>query len=409
MDQTIRPANSVMLFKLETTEGVDASPTAADAFPFEADGYSYNTPFTEEQSNEASGSLVTGAPLVIGQPAEVTIRLRMKGANAAYSSTVKPPHHALLSSCGLKGFFQTAVAAAALTAGTTTSATLASAFANTPQLYRGMPLVLSAGPGNGRTSFITDYTSGRVATLVDLFGTALTTSTEAAIPANWTYAGTSPADGAARITDHPSGTLYIYEDGTLLKFVGCSGVPTDWGGDTAKPGFMTVRLVGVFAGDKTDAAIPNVSIASHTAPIVVQGPTRPDPAFLVNRKGLPIDRWALNLAGNIESPADPNTDYGFGPGIIGMRDPHLECDPKATLVATRDILAEIKNTAIYNGVIRAMGSQYNRWAITLPQLQPVGASPGTSGSLRTEQQRYAMNSPGKDNSGRDGELVLCFW
>ncbi|MCW2390971.1 hypothetical protein [Sphingobium sp. B11D3A] len=408
MDQTIRPANSVMLFKLETNEGVDPGPTAANAFPFEADGFSYNTPFTEEQSNEATGSLVSGAPLIVGQPAEVTIRFRMKGAAAAYTASVKPPHHDLLASCGLRGVFQAAIAAAALTAGSATSATLGTGFATTAQLYRGMPLVLSGGPGDGRTTLIADYTSGKVATLVDTFDTPLTTTTQAAIPPNWTYAGTSPADAAARLTDHPSGTLYLYEDGVLLKFVGCRGIVQEWGGDTAKPGFITVKLMGVFAG-RTDAAVPVVSVAAHAAPMLVQGVNQPNPAFLMNRKGLPIDRWSINLQAEQESPGDPNTNYGFGPSILGKRAGRLECDPKATLVATRDILAEVQNSAVYNGVIRAMGSANNRWAITLPQLTPVGAQPGTSGSLRTFQERRAMTTPGKDSNGRDGDFILCFW
>ncbi|MCW2366590.1 hypothetical protein M2341_002037 [Sphingobium sp. B7D2B] len=329
MDQTIRPANSVMLFKLETNEGVDAGPTAANAFPFEADGFSYNTPFTEEQSNEATGSLVSGAPLIVGQPAEVTIRFRMKGAAAAYTASVKPPHHDLLASCGLRGVFQAAIAAAALTAGSATSATLGTGFATTAQLYRGMPLVLSGGPGDGRTTLIADYTSGKVATLVDTFDTPLTITTQAAIPPNWTYAGTSPADAAARLTDHPSGTLYLYEDGVLLKFVGCRGIVQEWGGDTAKPGFMTVKLMGVFAG-RTDAAVPVVSVAAHAAPMLVQGVNQPNPAFLMNRKGLPIDRWSINLQAEQESPGDAPRDQrqcqrGCGDRAHGRRQQPWRC------------------------------------------------------------------------------------
>lgn len=410
MDQIIRVANAVMAFKLETVEGEDAAPTAADAFPFEADGYGYNLPFTEETSNEATGSLVSGAPLVIGQPAEITIRFRMKGANAGYTASVKPPHHALLSACGMKGVFTAAIAAAALAAGTATSATLGTGFPATAQALRGMPLVLSGSgaPGAGRTTFIADYTVGKVATLVDTFDTPLSNETQAAIPANWTYAGTSPKDAAARITDHPSGTLYLYEDGTLLKFTGCRGIITDWGGDTAKPGFITVKLMGVFV-DKVDAAIPDVSVPAHLAPILVQGVNRPDPAFLVARRPLPIDKWAIANASQQESPADPNTPRGFGASIIGGRTPRLECDPKATLVATRNILAEIESSSVYNAVIRAMGSANNRWAITLPTVQPASVAPGTSGSLRTEQQRYALTSAGKDSNGRDGDSILCFW
>lgn len=408
MDQIIRPANSALLFKLETTEGVDASPDATNAFPFEEDGVSYTSPYSEDGSSENTGSLVAGAPTVIGKPWEVTIRFRMKGAAAGYTGSVKPPHHALLSACGMRGYFQAAIAAAALTAGGASSATLGTGFGTTAQAYRGMPLVLSVGPGAGRTTLIADYSAAKVATLVDVFGTPLDTSTLAAIPANWTYAGTSPADAAARVTDHPSGTIYIYEDGTLLKGVGMRGVITEFGGDTAKPGFMTIKLMGIFAG-KTDAARPAVSVPLHLPPILAQGVGGVDPAFLVNGKGLPIDKWAMNYSAEQESPGDPNTNYGFGSSIISKRTPRLECDPKATLVATRNALAEIAASTQYNGGIRYMGSANNRWGVTLPKLQPVASDPDKSGTLRTERQRYAALSASQDANTRDGDLVIAFW
>lgn len=412
-DPTIRPSNVAMLFKIETTEGVDAAPVAADAFPFEADGFSYNSPYRVEDTREASGSLAAAAPLVVGQPAEVSIRFRLKGiaGAAAYAAGVKPPHHALLSACGWRGVFQAAIAAAALTAGTTTSATLGTGFAATAQLYRGLPLVLSGAgaPGSGQTTFILDYSSGKVATLSDLFGTALTTSTQAAIPANWSYAPTSPADLAARATDHPSGTLYIYEDGKLFKFTGMRGT-IDFEGETGRPGFASVRLTGVFAGD-SDAAIPAGAqgIAGHSAPILAQGVGGLDAAFLVNRRGLPISRFALGTNAELESPDDPNTPFGFSAGIIGSRRLQLDCDPLATLVATRNTLSEIAAFSQYPAIIRCGTALRNRWALLLPVVQPVAATPGTRGILRSEELQLRSLNPGQDSNSRDGDAVLTFW
>lgn len=408
-DPILRPANSALLFKIEATEGVDAAPVAADAFPFEADGVSYNSPYRNEQSNEATGSLVSGAPLVVGQPAEIMIRCRMKGANAAYTASVKPPHHALLQACGKKGLFTASVAAAALTAGSATSATLGTGFGSVAQGYRGMPLVLSGGPGAGRTTFVTDYTAAKVATLADSFSTPLSVATQAAIPANWTYAGTSPVDNAARLTDHPSGTLYIYEDGTLLKFVGCRGVISEWGGETAKPGFFTFKLMGIFVS-RTDAAIPaSIAIPANSAPILAQGATGVDAAFLVNRLPLPISSWSLAEQAAQESPDDPNTAYGFGAAQLGGRTPVLSVDPLATLVATRNTLADVAAFSQYTALIRAMGTANNRWALTMPVVQPVDAAPGTRGAFRSEDVKYQALTPGRDPQNRDGDSILCFW
>jgi hypothetical protein len=255
---------------------------------------------------------------------------------------------------------------------------------------------------------ITAYSAAKVATLADLFGTPLDNTTLAAMPANWSYAGTSPRDAAARVTDHPSGTLYLYEDGTLRKFVGCRGTITDWGGDTARPGFMTFRLTGVYLG-KTDAAIPDVNPPLHSAPILAQGPGGLNPAFLINRLGLPIQNWSITEGGTQENPEDPNTDFGFGPTQLGAREPTLKCNPLATLVATRDVLAEIAAFSQYPGVLRAGAAAGNRWALTLPVLQPVQSDPGTRGQLRSEENQYRMMSPGRDAQSRDGESILTFF
>lgn len=410
-DPIIRTTNVAMLFKIETTENVDAAPTAADAFPFEEDGYSYNSPYATEDSNEANGSLVAAAPLVVGQPAEISIRCRLKGiaGAASYSASVKPPHHALLSASGMRGLFTAAIAGAALTAGSTTTATLGAAFAATAQAYRGMPLVITGGPGNGQTPFITDYTAGKIATLTDTMPT-LTTSTIAGIPDNWTYAGTSPQDVAARATDHPSGTLYIYEDGTLLKFTGCRGTVQDIAVDTARPGFVTFKLRGVFAG-KSDAGIPNgLAVAGHSAPILAQGLGGLDAAFLVNRLPLPVASLTLRLESVLESPDDPNTAYGFSAAQIGERTPMLTCNPLATTVAVRNTLSQIAAYTQYPGLVRCGSALRNRWAATMAVIQPVESAPGSRGQFRSEDLSHRILAPSsRDPQSRDNELVLCFW
>lgn len=406
-DPVIRPDNSVAMFKIETVEGVDAVPTAIDAFPFET-GVQYNSPFTTEDSNEVTGSLVAGAPTVIGQPAEITFRCRMKGANVAYSASVKPPHHALLVAAGKKALFTAAIAAAALAAAAGSSATLGAAFSANAQAYRGMPVKLSGGPGAGRTTFITDYSAGKVAVLADKFDPVLSTATQAEILPNWTYAGTSPKDQASRLSDQPSGTLYLNEDGVLRKYTGCRVILSDWGGDTAKPGFFSFKIMGIYRG-KVDAALPDAAVPLHSAPILAMGVTGVDPAFIVNRVELPISSWSISENTTQESPEDPNTPYGFGASQLGRRVPELRCDPLATLVATRNAEAEIGAGTQYPALIRAIGAAYNRWAITTPEVQPVAADAGTRGANRSEDTRFRLLSPGRDAQARDGDSILCFW
>lgn len=410
-DPVIRPRNVAALLKLETTEGTDASPAAADAFPFEADDYSYNHPFTSEASNEATGSLVAGADLVVGQPARLRFRSRLKGANATYSSSVKPPLHALFSVCGKRGQFTAAIAAEALVGGGLTTADLGASYSSTVDNYIGQPLILT-GDEAGRIPLITNYTSGKVATLTDRFSPALDTGSNAELPANWTYMGTSPRQSSERATDHPSGTLYLYEDGTVMKFLAVRGMITQISGEAGKPIFVTTELVGIFAGSfRTDAAIPSgLPNFAYGAPQLQKGPAGISNAVAIDETALPISRFTLSDNQETDSPADTNTAYGFGAGQIGGRRPLLSLDPLQTLVATRDALSAIAAQTQVKGVIRTSTAiAGNRAAITFPSLQPVDSQPGKRGMNRSDELKYRCISTERDAQTRDTDYAICLF
>lgn len=408
-DPIIRHAQVAVLIKLETTEGIDASPSAAvDAIPVEADSVDYNNPWTTENSNEATGSLVVGAPLVIGQAATIKFRSRIKGAGpgATYTSSVKPPLHQALQACGKRGQFTAAIATAVATAGSATTATLGTGFAATLRAYLGMPLIIGAGIGNGHMPLVTEYTAGRIATLSDTFSPALDTTTSLALPANWTYGGTSPRGLSARATDHPSATIYIYEDGVLRRFIACRGA-TDLDGQSARPGMGGFSYMGIYAG-KSDVDIPStLVIANHLAPVLVQGAGLP-PAMLLDRKPLPISTWSLEDGGAVSTPDDPNTSYGFGPGVIGARTPTLKLDPLATLTSVRDLVSSMGAGTQMTAALRHGSVAGNRWSLTVPLGQIVGDDPGKRDALRSEQISLRALDPGFDAQTRNGEAILCF-
>jgi len=409
MDEVIRPANVAVLVKLETTEAVDASPDPTlDAIPVEADSVDYNSPYTTEASNEATGSQVAGAPLVIGQAATISFTSRLKGAGAGkvYSSSVKPPLHQPLQACGWRGQFQAAIEAAVATAGTASTLTLGSSFPATARGLIGMGLIIGAGAGNGHVPRVVDYTAGRVATLSETFDTPLDETTSVSIAPNWSYARTSPSDSASRITDQPSSTIYIYEDGVLKKFVGCRGV-TDLNGQNARPGYTKFSFTGIYAGE-VDAAIPaNLVVANHSAPVFAQG-TGLSPACVINRRPLAVSTWSLEAGSQIESPDDPNTTYGFGPGQIVDRVPLLKIDPLATLVANRNTIADIGNGETYSAALTHGLVAGNRWSLVLPMAQPTESTPGTRGKLRSENITLQCRSLGKDAVTRDTDAILVF-
>lgn len=408
-DEIIRPDNGLLLVALQANEDTPATLSAAtDAVSIEAGSISFNSPFTTEDVNEVNGSMVGGAAMVIGQPATVSFRTRLRGAGAAYTPTVKPPLHATLAACGMRPRFFAATSPVALAAGTATSATLGATASTTPQDYVGMPLILSGAgaPGTGHMPYVTDYTAARVTTLSDLFNPALSAATAAEIPGNWTYAGTSPRDAASRLVDTPLATIEWYEDGVRHRWIKCRGVPT-FSGQSARAGMAAFAFTGVYAG-KIDAAIPaNPVLVSIAAPQLVKGAGAP-PAILLNRRGLPISTWQLAMGALVESPDDPNTDYGFGSAQIGRRKPMLTCDPLASLVATRDTVAQMGAGTIQPGVLRFGTQAGNRIGLLMSTLQVVKSEPGMRGDKRSEDLGMQALSVGRDAVDRDRDVQLTF-
>ncbi|OYZ15637.1 MAG: hypothetical protein B7Y35_06095 [Sphingomonadales bacterium 28-64-96] len=401
-----------ILFKIQSAAGTDANPAAnVDAIPFEAGSWSNGSDTQFQASTEVGIGLASGAPLVIGQPVTLSFQFQLKGAGAGttYSGSVTPPHHAVYRAAGLRGVFTAAIATAVATAGTTTTATLGTGFGTTAQMYRGMPFNVTAGPNANELLLCSDYTAGKVATFADMvMGTAFTTSSSLALIANWTYAPTSPADAAARATDHPLATVHYMIGGKRRRFIDVRGSISMTGG-SSRPGIATFTGTGVYVGEDDSAFPSTLAFASHSAPLLLQGANVSE-AFLINRRALAIDTWTLTTNQQVEAPSDPNSVAGFAEGIIGGRDSQFSCDPLQTFVATRNTLADIKAGSRYPGMIRAGYTSGNRWGLTMPVMQPVDRGDGSAraGAL-TEALQLKLINPGSDSNTRDNEFILTFY
>ncbi|HCB75397.1 MAG TPA: hypothetical protein DEP91_04370 [Sphingomonas bacterium] len=408
-DPTIRQNVVAVLLKLQIDDDTPAVPDPAlDAIPVEADSVTTASPWTTEASNEATGSQVAGAPLIIGQPATFSFRSRIKGAGAgtAYTAMVKPPLHQALAMAAWKPQFHAAIVAAPATAGTANTVTLANTFPAIARALLGASLSVIAGAGAGATPSVVDYSAGRVATLADTFDPPLDATSSVGLPAMWTYAQTSPTDQAARLSDQPSATIYIYRDGTLKRYRSCRATMAIEG-QNARPGYATFNITGIYDGE-VDAAIPaNLAIAGHSAPVLVQGAAT-SKAALLNRKPLTISSWSLDPGSQIENVDDPNTPYGFGAGQIVDRASQITVDPLKTLIANRDTITDIGNGVRMPAVFRYGSQAGNRWSFVGPIAQPVSSEEATRGRLVSENMTLQLLSGGKDAYGRDGDRILAF-
>ncbi|MDD1450819.1 hypothetical protein NHF48_007360 [Sphingomonas sp. H160509] len=192
-----------------------------------------------------------------------------------------------------------------------------------------------------------------------------------------------------------------------MRFVGCRGTFTP-DGKSARPGYGTFNMTGIYAG-RVDAPIPaNLVIAGHSAPVLVQG-AGVSPSASLNRKATTISTWSVDPGSQIENIDDPNTPYGFGSGQIVDRKKMLKIDPLATLVANRDTIADIGNGVQMPGVLRHGSQTGNRWALVMPSTQPVMLDNAMRGKLRSDDVTLQVRSIGKDGYVRDSDGYLVFY
>lgn len=99
----------VVLAKIEATEGVDPTPTGADALQLlEPAVLSFGAEVPNAQDDRHNNLLEADAPLAPSYPfGEISGRIYQRGKGSAYSTSAGPEPHALLQAFGLSALFTT--------------------------------------------------------------------------------------------------------------------------------------------------------------------------------------------------------------------------------------------------------------------------------------------------------------
>ena len=374
---------SVILAKIEGTEGVDASPAGTDAVLVENPVPSFNPNFAE--TNEVSGSLDGQGPIASGMTMSYGFRVALKGTGTA---GVAPEWGKLMKACGIaETVTGTAVPAApeALAAGgSAVLAVLGASAVGTAQLYRGMPIVFTgAVPG---VSFISDYTASKNATLTDTMGGSLVATTNYQIPLNVRYQPGS--------TSIPSLTIYGHHDGSVFKMVGARGT-VNLTFNTAGVAYAEFNFTGIFAG--------YVDTANPTPTYDV---SRPVPykngKFLLDRIERAISAASFNYGNNVVSSENPNKLEGYDIGEIVSRNITGQADPLLTPVATQDLITKFRagTPMVLHG--RFGETAGNRLAFTAPKILQTNNNIGDRNGKLNVGIPFAATGP-------DAGLFLTVW
>jgi hypothetical protein len=362
----VRMRFAAVAARIETTGGVDAiGGTPVNADWLAADCEIDFDPVVVENP-ELTGSLDRSPAIVGGLKPRIRLRIPLRGSGAAATA---PEWGRLLRCCTMaEGITAAAIGApTAATTGTTTTLTLATPFAATAQLYRGMPLLLSGD--RTLTTGITDYTAGRVATLGETMATAGTVTTLAQIPPHVLYSPTS--DEAV----YRTATLYFYADGLRWRFTGAVGT---WSLElsTGGIGFLVFELRAQML-DKAAAALPtgwNTAIRP-TPPRFVGGRCQ------LNQQVARARRVMLEAGVSVTLPDNPEATEGYDPAVPVERDARGSIDPLMnTTTAVALFNAFRQGTAM--SLMAVLGATAgNRFCVIAPAAKATGMRPGERDGL----------------------------
>ena len=386
----IRTRPQTLLAKVEVTEGVDPTPTAAsNAVKIE------NINWTETpniiQSNEVSGALDVSTPLVGGVKTTVTFDVWVK---ARATGSTAPDLGVLLKGCGMT---ETATAtsipasAEALAAGgSTTTAVLGASATGTANLYNGMPITFASAVAGD--SFIAAYTAAKLATLTDTMSGALVATSTYVIPINVVYRFASSSLSSL--------TLWCYRDGKKMMGVGCRGTFTmQWvNGEGIKFSFS---FMGVWV-QATDTA--NVSgTFNDLGKIVWRGTSTAVSRMRWNRILAQCKTLTFDAGNTVVHPDNPEATEGYDPAQITLRSASGSFDPLETLLATRDIFADMRNNTARIVHARAGSSAGARVAVT------AAAAYATQNNQGGDRDGFSTESVNFRCTGDNDAFSICFY
>lgn len=377
----VRMRDAVVAAKIETTAGTDSiggSPASTDWVAGTCE-VRFNPRTTDNP--ELTGSLDSSAPIVGGLMPQITLRVPLRGSGTAGTA---PEFGKLLRACSYAELVTSSAVGAptALPASghTATSVTLASTpFTNTGQEYRGMPLLLSGVVT--ATTGITDYTTGRVATLLSTLGATPAATTSAQIPINVRYAPTSDETVSRTVT------IYAFYNGIRYRFVGCVGnVALEL--TSGESAMLVFSMRGQFL-DKATAAVPAgwASVSRPTPPRWVGGLSQ------LGQVKAQVRSLTFDTGIQVLMPDDPEAAEGFGSALPMSRAASASLDPYMDTTTTVSLFNNFRN-----GVNMPLGciigsTAGNRFLITAPSARVIANDPNQRDGLMTNAIQARLEGP----------------
>lgn len=406
---------AVLLAKVETTFGTDASPAAStDALLIGAPEFSLDiNQLTRDNVRDDLSPLPTSAGRKV---ASITFTHEVRG-NGNLDGTVAPRIGALLRACGMA---QAQVTGAAGTIGTpvaggsnvgTLSFVKTTAYAG--YMKRTITLTCTTGGASGtakvsvtapalgevgavNTTDVT-VTTGTPITLADGAQITPTLSGSLTVGDTWTVVLTPAGYQYSPIsTAFESVTLYLYRDGLLHKLTGARGTFSvqNTGGEY---GLFTFTFTGNYN------AVTDTAMVSPT--YETQKPTQVELAQLTVGafSGFAAAEFTFDMANDVQIRENINAAEAYAGSIIVGRAPVITFNPEAELEATHPVWADLAAGTQKTFSAKIGKAKGNVVQFEAPNVQFTGVQYGDRNSILT----YDITMNCARTSGND-EILISF-
>lgn len=195
---------------------------------------------------------------------------------------------------------------------------------------------------------------------------------------------------------HESGTIYLYEDGSLYPVTGVRGT-VNGNCETGSYGKLSFTMTG-HLGTHSDTALVTPTYSTVVPPTLTGVPITLGGFTPV------INSLSFDSGNEVSTPPDIAQENGYGEVTITNRGVTGSLDPQGTLLSEKDFLGELKGGTtqlLSTGVIGSVPG--NRYQIDFPRMSFTEMSPGDRDSIRTHEMSFEALE-----TATDDEFTIIF-
>lgn len=382
----------VILAKIESTYGTDASPVAADAI------LCRNLNINAMEGSQVERDFIrpyfgTSGAIRVENYVKMDFETELAGSGAAATA---PEWGTLLKACN---FTETITAAAisgtAQVGGSTTSIKLAAAASAVDDFYTGMTVSITGGTGSGQTGEIISYVgSSKIATIAKAWTTVPDATSQYSIGANVLYTPNSNFGTAVAST---SASIYFNLDGVRHVLLGARGSASFELSAKQLP-VIKWTFTGLM-GTISDQTLPTADFTGWQAPVTVSTANTTD-LNLLGYNGAVLQTLNFDIANNVIY----RQLVGAESVLITDRKPSGKVSIEATSITTKDWWTLGKNATTGVFAVKHGQTAGNIIGVTAPKVQLM--NPAYSDSDGVAMMDFDMAFTPNGASGND-EIRIC--